>query len=258
MPVACSISSRWSCGCSSGADDRPGDSSANGSSRNDSGACEAARRDSDGAAIGSTGAGAGTGAGACAGRSVGGRRAGSSSDDGAAGPATGAAAGAQEGAGNGDAFPFDSGRGSGVPACPAPGSCAPARFSTANAGLFTVSASPEHCSDRGARSSADWGGTLPVVALASSRSAGCAPTAEGRTLSADGSSANRLVRPIPVHRSWWPVALPGDGADWSPATAPFVASAVIGLPKDRPRSPCLPASPGATGSPSCLVWPAES
>ena len=62
MPAACSISSRWRCGCSSGAADTgPGDSSANGSSRDDSGARAAARSNSDGAATDSTGTGAGTG-----------------------------------------------------------------------------------------------------------------------------------------------------------------------------------------------------
>ena len=92
MPVACSISSRWRCGCSSGAaDDGPVDSSANGSSRNDSGASEAVCSDSDGATTGTgTGTGTDADADADAGRSVGGRSCGArpSSDDGAAGPAT--------------------------------------------------------------------------------------------------------------------------------------------------------------------------
>ena len=53
------------CGCSSGAaDDGPGDSSANGGSRVDSGTREAARSDTDGAAIGAC---------ACVDRIVGGR-----------------------------------------------------------------------------------------------------------------------------------------------------------------------------------------
>ena len=89
MPAACSISSRWRCGCSSGAaDNGSGDSSANGSSWDDSGMREAALGDSDGAA---------TGKGACAGRIVGGTcsGAGPSSDDDAAG--TGAHRGARNG-----------------------------------------------------------------------------------------------------------------------------------------------------------------
>ena len=54
MPAACSISSRWRCGCSSGAaDDGPGDSSANGSSRGESGTREATGSGSGGAAAGS-------------------------------------------------------------------------------------------------------------------------------------------------------------------------------------------------------------
>ena len=75
---------------------------------------EAVCRDSAGAMTGS-------GTGVDAEKFVGGRscRAGPSSDDGAAGPAPaptpGAAPGAQEGAGNGDAFPFNSGRGSNAP-----------------------------------------------------------------------------------------------------------------------------------------------
>ena len=126
-----SISSRWRCGCSSGAADNGwGDNSANGSFRNDSGASEAVCSDSDGATTG-------TGTGADAGRSVGGRScgAGPSSEDGAAGTATGM--GAQEGAGNGAAFPFNSGRGSSAPACSAPRSCATAWLATGTTGAFT-------------------------------------------------------------------------------------------------------------------------
>ena len=204
MPVACSINSRWRCGCSSGAADTvPGDSSANGSSRDDSGAREAVCRDSDGATTGS-----GSGTGVDDGRCVGGRScgAGPSSDDGAAGlapaPAPGAASGAQGGAGDVESCPFNSG--SGVPAFPEPGACAPAQLAT---GVFTVSASPEHCSDRGARPSADWGAALPVAALASSRPAGCAATTARRALSADGSSENRLWR-----QEFWAPALVVCGA----------------------------------------------
>ena len=170
MPAACLINSRWRCGCSSGAaDNGPGDSSANRSSRDDSGASEAVCSDSDGAT---------TGTGTDAGRCVGGRScgAGSSSDDGAAGM------GAQEGAGNSEACPFNSGRGSRAPSCPAPGSCATPCLATGTTGAFIAAASPEHCSAGGASSGADRG----------------------------------------------------------------------------PRCPCSPASPGAAGSPSWLVRPAES
>ena len=159
MPAACSISSRWRCGCSSGAaDNGPGDSSANGSSRNDSGAREAVCRDSDGATTGT-----GTGTDADAGRSVGGRSCGArpSSDDGAAGPGTGSGSGSQEGAGNGEAFPFNSGRGSSAPACVAPRSCATAWLATGTTGAFTAAASPEHSPAGGASSGADQGPRSP-------------------------------------------------------------------------------------------------
>ena len=63
--------------------------------------------------------------------------------------------GAQEGAGNGDAFPFNSGRGNGAPACPAPGACAPARLATGTAGELPVATSPEHPPAGGANPGAD-------------------------------------------------------------------------------------------------------
>ena len=96
---------RHTCGA---ADNGPGDSSANGSSRDDSCASEAARSDSDGATTG-TGTDADADADADAGRSVGGRScgAGPSSDDGAAETGSGTGAGAQEGAGNTAALPFN-------------------------------------------------------------------------------------------------------------------------------------------------------
>ena len=167
MPAACSINSRWRCGCSSGAaDNGPGDSSANGSSRDDSGASEAVCSDSDGAT---------TGTGTDAGRSVGGRSCGaeSSSDDGAAGM------GAQEGAGNSEACPFNSGRGSRAPSCPAPGSCATPCLATGTTGAFIAAASPEHCSAGGASSGADRGPRSP-----------CSPASPGAA-----GSPSCLVRP---------------------------------------------------------------
>ena len=168
MPAACSISSRWRCGCSSGAaDDGPGDSSANGSSRDDSGAREAARSDSDGAATGSKGAGAGR---SVVGRSCG---AGPSSEDSAAGTET------QGGAGNGEALPFKPGGGSSAPACPAPGSCATAWLATGTTGVFTAVASPQHWPTGGASSGAERGPRSP-----------CSPASPGAV-----GSPSWLVRP---------------------------------------------------------------
>ena len=153
MPAACSINSRWRCECSSGAADTvPGDSSATGSSRSGSGARGAACRDSDGATTGS-------GSGVDAEKFVGGRSCGAGplSDDGAAGlaPAPGAATEAQDGAGNGDAFPFNTGRGSNASACPPPGACTPARLATGTAGVFPAATSPEYSPAGGAPPGAD-------------------------------------------------------------------------------------------------------
>ena len=167
MPTACSINSRWRCGCSSGAVDTGlGDSSANGSSQSGSGAREAVCRDADGATTGSGSAtGADADADADAGRSVGGRScgAGPSSEDGAAGPATGTGADAQEGAGNSAAFPFNSGRGSSVPACPAPRSCATTWLVTGTTGVFTAAASPEHWLGRRCKPRRRSGPALPLL-----------------------------------------------------------------------------------------------
>ena len=148
------------------------------SSRDDSGASDAARSKSDGAATG-TGTGTGADAGASAGRFVGGRScgAGPSSEDGAAGPATGT--GSQEGAGNGQALSFNSGRGSCAPACPAPGSCSTEWLATGTTGAFTAAASPEHSPAGGASPGADRGPHSP-----------CSPASPGAA-----GSPSCLVRP---------------------------------------------------------------
>ena len=230
MTAACSISSRWRCGCSSGAaDDEPGDSSANGSSRDDSGASEAGCRDSDGAATGT-----GTGAGIF----VGGRCCGAapSSDDGAAGTE------AQEGAGNGEPFPSNPGRGSSAPACPAPRSCATAWLATATTGVFAAAASPEHCSARGARPGTDWGAALPVAARTCSRPAGCTPVGAERPLNATGSPTGTAplarVRLLPWHS---PFALRPPGHRHPAAACPKTARS----PSPHPLRPAVPAAEAA-------------